>query len=119
MIQTHQNYAGYAPYDAQRRERVGVVAWNRVAFGNILLLAAAVLCIAGYLVMNNRAAEKAFSIRTEEQRIAELKDKKQALDLAIVTAQSMGAIDASVEGLGLVPVADVEYVNVGGSVAVK
>lgn len=93
---------------------------HRIIMLNLLLAAAAVSLLAGYIAMNNRAAEKAFAIRAEEVRIVELKEKRQQLDLAVVSAQSMGSIDAGVTTLGLVPVSSVEYVEASsGAVAVK
>ncbi|HTM68676.1 MAG TPA: hypothetical protein VL426_05230 [Candidatus Binatia bacterium] len=87
---------------------------------NSLLLAGIIAAFVGYLVVNDRAAQKGFAVRALEKRIAELEDRQQKLDLQVVAEQSMDAIDAKIQGLGLVPVAAVDYVVGGsGAVAVK
>lgn len=95
--------------------------WYRdVRVLNSLLLAGIVSAFVCYLALNNQAAQKGFAVRTLEKRIAELEDRRQKLDLEVVAEQSMDAIDAKIQGLGLVPVAAVDYVTgSSGAVAVR
>ena len=87
---------------------------------NVLLALAVISAFVGYLVVNNQATAKGFAIRTLEKRIVELGDRNQALSLQVVSEQSMETIDTRIKGLGLVPVASVQYVTAaGGAVAVK
>jgi len=95
--------------------------WHRdIRVLNSLLLAGIIAAFVGYLALNNQAAAKGFAMRAVEKRIAELEDRRQKLDLQVVAGQSMDAIDAKIKGLGLVPVAAVDYVTgASGVVAVK
>jgi hypothetical protein len=87
---------------------------------NALVAAGAILMVLGYLAMNNAAATKGYVIRSAEQRIAELEEQKRKLDFEAVTDQSLRRIEGMVDGLGFVPVSNVEYVNANnGSVAVR
>ncbi len=95
--------------------------WYRdVRVLNALLVAGIAAFFVGYLVINNQATSKGFAARTLEKRIAELEEQRQKLDLEVVAVQSMDSLDAKIQGLGLVPVAAVDYVSGGsGTVAVK
>lgn len=87
---------------------------------NALLIAGIAAFFVGYLIINNQASSKGFAVRTLEKRIAELEEQRQKLDLEVVADQSMDSLDAKIKGLGLVPVAAVDYVSGGsGTVAVK
>lgn len=108
-------------YAAAREEAMAYVpVWRDIRVLNALLALGVLALFAGYLAMNNRAAEKGFAIRTMEKRILELQDERQKLDLSVVTDQSMDALDGKIQGLGMVPVTNVDYVNGGsGAVAVR
>jgi hypothetical protein len=87
---------------------------------NVLLALAVISAFVGYLVVNNQATAKGFAIRSLEKRIAQLEDRYQSLSIDVVSGQSMETIDSRIKGLGLVPVASVQYVTAaGGAVAVK
>lgn len=87
---------------------------------NVLLMAAILSLLVGYLGLNNRAATNGFRIRTLERRLSELEDQGRRLELDQLSRQSMDSVKQQVEGLGFVPVGGVEYLTAtGGAVAVK
>ncbi len=87
---------------------------------NVLLMAAILALLVGYLGLNNRAATDSFRIRTLERRLTELEDQGRRLELERLSRQSMDSVKRQVEGLGFVPVGGVEYLSaMGGVVAVK
>ena len=118
MTYVRNNPASFA---AAKAATAAWTPWYRdVRVLNSLLLAAIVAAFVGYLALNNQVAQKGFAVRTLEKRIAELEDRRQKLDLQVVAEQSMDAIDAKIQGLGLVPVGSVDYVTgSSGVVAVK
>lgn len=85
--------------------------WRLVASASALLITAAVAFGVAYLVMNNAASTKGFTIRSLEQRITVLEEQKKRLDIEVVTARSLKNVEARISAMGLVPVAAVEYVN--------
>lgn len=119
MSYVRNNPASFA--SAKAAAAASHATWYRdVRVLNSLLIAGIASFFVGYLVFNNQVAAKGFTVRTLEKRIAELEERRQKLDLEVVADQSMGAIDAKVKDLGLVPVAAVGYVSGGsGVVAVK
>jgi hypothetical protein len=87
---------------------------------NLLIAAATLAFFVGYLVLNTQTAAKGFTVRTIEKRLSDLEETRQRLDLEVVANQSMDAIGSSTQGLGMVPVTSVDYVNTGsGAVALK
>ncbi len=87
---------------------------------NVLIAAGTAAFFIGYLVLNNQATSKGFEARSMEKRISALQDQRQKLDLEVVAGQSMDALTSKIQGLGLVPVTAVDYLNGGsGAVAVK
>ncbi|KPJ85172.1 hypothetical protein AMJ57_04090 [Parcubacteria bacterium SG8_24] len=90
-----------------------------VATVNLLVMVTLVAFFIGYLVLNNRAATKGFTIRAAEQRLTELEERGRRLDLETVSLQSMRSIEQHVGELGFVPVTQVDYLNAASAVAVK
>jgi hypothetical protein len=112
-------YRPQAPERASRRRAAALFAFDTRAV-NLLLLAAAIAAFVSYLALNNRASTKGFVIRGLERDISALETERQKLELAVVAAHSMDTIGAGITGLGLVPVAKIDYVSApGGAVAVR
>ena len=87
---------------------------------NVLLFVAVLSGFISYLALNNQTASKNFLIRSTEKRIANLNERRQQLDLQVVAGQSMDTLDGKIQGLGFVPVANIDYLSApGGYVAVK
>ncbi len=116
-------HASYNPpsFAAAREARLAYVPlWRDIRVLNALIALGVIALFAGYLVLNNSATEKGFAIRSMERRINELQNQRQKLDLSVVTDESMDSLDGKIQGLGLVPVTDVDYLNSGtGAVAIR
>lgn len=70
--------------------------------------------------MNSQAATKGFIIHSMQNKISTLEEDRRRLDLEVVDRQALEAINKEVVGLGLVPVAGVDYVSAAPDmVAVK
>ncbi len=117
---THASYNPPSYAAAREAHDAYVPVWRDVRILNAMLGIGVMALFGGYLVLNNRATEKGFAIRTMEKRIVELQDERQKLDLSVVTDESMDSLDGKIQGLGLVPVTSVDYVNgSSGIVAVR
>ena len=87
---------------------------------NVLLIVATVAAFIGYLALNNKTSSKSFMIRSLDRHISDLEQKRQQLDLQVVSGQSMDTLDGKIKGLGFVPVTGIDYVAApGGYVALK
>ena len=86
---------------------------------NVLLLAAAFAMFVGYLAMTTTTATKGFSLKGLEQKISALEEQKRKAGIEMVSSQSMATMQTQVQGLGLVPVTKIDYVNAGGTVALR
>jgi hypothetical protein len=117
---THANYNPPSYAAAREAHLAYVPLWRDIRVLNALLGLGAIALFAGYLALNNSATEKGFAIRGMERRINELQNQRQKLDLSVVTDESMDSLDGKIQGLGLVPVTEVDYLNGGsGAVAVR
>jgi hypothetical protein len=92
---------------------------DRVVAANVVLLVASVTLLVGYLALCTLSADKGFRLRDGERRVAELTEQQERQAMDLLSLQAMGKVDERVSGLGLVQVTDVEYLNVGGAVAVR
>ncbi len=98
--------------------RTGTARW--VIFVNLLAMAAIVGLTVGYLAMNSSASTKGFVIRSLEQQITDLEERKKTLSIEAATISSLNRVEDRLGEMGFVPVAQVEYMNaIGGTVAVK
>lgn len=117
---THASYNPPSFAAAREAHMAYVPVWRDIRVLNALIALGVLALFAGYLVLNNSATEKGFTIRSMEKRINELQNQRQKLDLSVVTDESMDSLDGKIQGLGLVPVTEVDYMNGGsGSVAVR
>jgi len=65
----------------------------------------------GYLVQVNAASSKGFQIRTLENRISELKENGDKLELKVAQEQSVASVEQKVQAMGMVPTPEVQYVS--------
>jgi len=95
--------------------------WGRyVLAANLMLIVFSVGLSVGYLVLNNRTAERGFMVRTVEKQIADLRREADRLDMQVVAMQSMGNIEGQVGEFGLVPVDELDYISaVPAAVAIR
>ena len=92
---------------------------SRLAVANVMILASVVVLLVGYLVLCTAAADKGFQVRELDKRVADLNARQERQNLEVLGMQAMDNIDKKIGGLGMVPVQDIQYLNVGGTVAVR
>ncbi len=66
----------------------------------------------GYLVEINVASSKGYQIRSLENQISDLKEQSEKLELKVAEEQSVQAVETKVQGMGMVPTPNVEYMAV-------
>jgi hypothetical protein len=68
-------------------------------------------CIGFYIFLVNAGAPKSFALQNLSRQLTRLQETTSALDDQLVELGSMSQIKARVEGLGYVPVDQVEYID--------
>jgi hypothetical protein len=91
---------------------------NYVFFGNVALLGIITVFAVGYLVQVNSLATKGYQIKELERALLTKMQEKSELERVVLNMQSMGEIKKRVDGMGMVAVNDVEYLNVSKPMAV-
>lgn len=87
---------------------------------NVMIVVVGALFFVAYLAVNNQASTKGFTIRELERDIAVLEDSQRRLDVETVSLQSMKHVEGRIGDLGMVPVTDVDYIDISPpTVAVK
>jgi hypothetical protein len=64
----------------------------------------------GYLVQVNATSSKGFQIRTLQNRISELKETGDKMELKVAQEQSVASVEQKVQAMGMVPAQQVQYV---------
>ena len=63
------------------------------------------------MVQINGLATRGYQIKELESKIADLKQENSDLELEALSLQSMGAVKDKVDGLGLVAIGEVDYLQ--------
>ena len=112
MSQASQNVIADV-LDARQWAAAGQRRWLAVI--NLLLMLAAVGLFVAYLWLNNQTAAHGFTIRGLEQQISDLRDDQRRMDMEVLSRRAMGSVEARVQGLGFVPVNELDYLIAGTS----
>lgn len=78
----------------------------------IVVIAANVILGFGYLIQTNLTATYGYQIKGLEKELAQLEEENKSLNLDYIRLQSMDKIASSVQTLNLVPVDNLEIINV-------
>lgn len=86
---------------------------SKINFNTVNVVIGVMIVVMGvtYLVQINGLVTKGYQISELEQKITELTDRNADLELETLSLQSMDSIKTKVDGLGLVAVGEVEYLN--------
>ena len=86
---------------------------SKINFNTVNIVIGVMIAVMGvsYLVQINGLVAKGYQISELEQKIAELTNLNADLKLETLSLQSMDSIKDKVNGLGLVAVGEVEYLN--------
>jgi len=86
---------------------------------NVAIAAFTLVMFVAYLVVGANSVQRGFSLREAEQRMASLEERQERLGFQVLKQRSMGSLEEQINGLGYVPVEDLEYLSVGSPVAVR
>lgn len=86
-----------------------------VIIGSAVCLGAVVY----YLAQVNYISESGFAQRELEQKIDNLRDENEKLQLQTVALKSMSGLSERVQKLGMVPVGDMQYFDTTGQLVAK
>ena len=90
--------------------------WSMIKFNlkklNILIGVMIVSSGVTYLVQINALATKGYQIKALEQRVSELKEEKEDLELQSLGLQAMGSVKDKVADLGMVEITDTDYLTI-------
>lgn len=96
------------PQPIGRRLPRGLAGWN-------LLVAAAMLaCVVGYVVQVNCAAARGFNLRDVEKKVDTFQSDVMALEDNVAILSSVQSLSERAAALGFVPADRLEYVNPAG-----
>lgn len=91
----------------------GTPQWNVILVGILLVL------VVGYVVAANRSSTATFTRLGLEQRIEELRQANQQIQLGSLEYRSLARIRAAAQSAGMIAVDEVKYLTpTGGAVAV-
>lgn len=85
--------------------------WRNHKFLNLLSIAAIISLGLCYLISVNQAASGGFQVTELEQRVAELQQANEKIELQISETLSMSAVKEASTDLDLVAVEDVDYLQ--------
>lgn len=98
--------------------------WHRLKLSTqkfaVLLSVLAVATGFTYVMVTNHTAQEGFAIRGLQQRITELQDENQQLELKAADLRSLSAVQQTSDQLGLVPATSFDYLApTSGAVAAR
>lgn len=70
------------------------------------------VCVGLYVYQVNAAASKSFELRRLEKQVERLQDAVSSLDYKITELQSISSLDQRVQGMGYIPLTQVQYISV-------
>jgi len=99
----------------RRKGSGGLSSWAGIA----LLSCAAILLSGGYLAQISATASKGYAIRSLQNEIDDLKSEKERLEFEVAKDRSMAVVEDKVAAMGMVPVSEIEYLDVQEPVVAK
>jgi hypothetical protein len=106
MTRPHERLGLHQPIG--RRLPQGLAGWN------LLITAAMVLCVVGYVFQVNSAASRGFGLRDVEKRVDTLQSDVMVLEDKVATLSSVQSLSERAAALGFVLADRLEYVNPAG-----
>ncbi len=90
-------------------------SWKTAVIAGMIVTAAGV----GYLAEVSAATAKGYQIRGLEKQVSDLRAQTQKMELQVAEGQSVKSIESRVQGLGLVPTSQVEYLTTSAPVVAR
>ncbi len=86
---------------------------------NYWMIAVTVFLGSAFFVQTNITSVKGYEIKGLEEKVSKLTEENKKLDLVYIQRQSMANIVGSISKMDLVPVTDLDVINVNGAVALR
>ncbi len=106
-------------YSKMNHAEAGRLDVDRVLLLNLAVIFGTLIMLAAYIQSGAQSIVRGSELREAESRLAEISEQCDKLEMSLLANKSMASLGTRAGEMGFVPVEQVEYLNVGGSVALR